>query len=1144
MAIQEEAYSYNMQITLEKHFERLAQNYPAAQEIHSLWVLLRKRLEDELVHSRGVFANYSIHDGSHSRSVIQAIERFLGEERICQLSATDTFMLLACTYAHDYGMAQTFNRIYDILGSSGFKDFLEEMNKNSEFLENEDRWAVKNLLRYMNEEKKHIALNDMYFSIMLVIQLYLRPNHWRGVSDIRKDFEGLFSGQIKKRFIDGSEGIVEICMCHGQPIEELFKLSKEADGMVGDDYHPRFVAAMLRLGDLLDLDNGRFSMSFIREIAKNKNIIPELSIMHFKKHEAISHLLITPKKIEITAQCHSRIVELKPEEEYRKDVEIEKAQKECLQIAGLVDEWTQSLKKECKELVMQWAVIAQPNFGNPPANLKVNIYVDGEEYRVEDRMLQMRMPQERVMKLLEGTSIYRDEYVGIREMVQNAIDASLLQLWSDLLQNRYSYCGLSKDEVLKGLDLLDFLDEKKASIFGNYDIVVEVIEDRLREQVIVVVKDKGIGITPEEARYIADIGSSKEKNTRVRNLLNTMPAWLKPSGVFGIGLQSVFQLTDCVEFYTRQHNISEWLISLYSYGKNRGKIVSWQLPENVEGIYYDNAVPGTNVKMVIRMKKFMEDGEVNKNNFKYYDSEFDSADPLDMVYAEVSQACEEKIKEFDYDYFNVYFDPKIIGKDGKPEEQPKSRSKSKLKSDSERRRLRKSYIYPNVERNDHIVFGESLASLQGIIGEGYSFIDNKAFFWDKTSKRCYCLTVRPCKIEEGELDFPEKVRSLYSICYKFNQISDADTIYTNSNPSKRLHAGFLNLDVLILDDQPMNYMNIDRDRLRDGAIDEEELLGIRREILVHWCEYFCGTGTGKNGDVVEEKGHKGRFDNMPGVLFSLILVFYQNVPSDLFKRFIKRYQGMVEDMALTLKHEEIPVTELWNEDNLFRVGLPLPDALKMRKDDIKIESAIPMKRETICRFPHRLVHIEKIQKEGGMLWYYFRLKMSGEDTGGVEMSDNARLHDYMCVFEPFGKKMLNVEFDSLIKKVFKPDQEYPDLIIPHSPHTFSKGRNMETDLDYCLRGYILSPFDLATTKSFREMLERGNGTVDELVNCVMSGQQLSKCVSYIMKVKCVKEEEKEAREKDMQEQYKRFLKNFFRIIVDNEDIVRNQFKEK
>lgn len=558
--------NYSMPMTLEKHFLDLAKNYPTVQEIYSLWTLLKKRIEDELVHSRSVFVNYSFHDGSHSRSVVQAIERFLGDDRICMLSATDTFMLLACAYSHDYGMAQTFDKVYHLLGSAEFERFLKEKEKRLHLLEEEDAWAVENLLDYIKDQTPHIPLNDIYFSIMLIIQLYLRPIHWKGVADIKNDFDGLFLGHLKKRFIHGSEGIVEICMCHGQPVSELSRLSARADGMAGDEYHPRFVATMLRFGDLLDLDNGRFPIWFIKEIAHDKSVVPSLSALHFYKHEAVSHLLITPKKIEIIAHCRS----LESEESIDiiskiSDAEREEMQKEIYKVASLISDWTEQLSRECHQMVKNWNDIAQPDFGRPPAKLDIRIYVDGREYMAENRTLQMQMPQERVMHLLEGTSIYKDRYVGIREIIQNAVDASLLQLWKDILQNRYISYGLSKDSVFppelltsqkaSDFDLFDLLDEKKASIFGNYNIQVEVIKDLIRQQVLIVVKDKGIGITKEDMQYISNIGSSKEKNIRINKIMEKMPGWLKPSGVFGIGLQSVFQLTDCIEFYTRQHRI-------------------------------------------------------------------------------------------------------------------------------------------------------------------------------------------------------------------------------------------------------------------------------------------------------------------------------------------------------------------------------------------------------------------------------------------------------------------------------------------------------------------------------------------------------------------------------------------------------------
>lgn len=58
-----------MSTSLENHFRELqSQNDNSIKELYSLYELLRKRLEDRMLTSRSTFANYSLHDASHSRS--------------------------------------------------------------------------------------------------------------------------------------------------------------------------------------------------------------------------------------------------------------------------------------------------------------------------------------------------------------------------------------------------------------------------------------------------------------------------------------------------------------------------------------------------------------------------------------------------------------------------------------------------------------------------------------------------------------------------------------------------------------------------------------------------------------------------------------------------------------------------------------------------------------------------------------------------------------------------------------------------------------------------------------------------------------------------------------------------------------------
>ncbi len=1126
----EEDYPFNMPLTLEKHFERLAESYPGVKELHSLWILLKDRIEKHLSSSRSVFVTYSLHDGSHSRSIIHIIERFLGEERIKKLSATDTYMLLICAYAHDYGMAQTINKIYDILGSPQFKDFLTDMDNHQYEMDKEDAEAVRKLLFHLNENKPNISLQEMYHSIILVIQLYLRQKHWKDIGGIKESFQGLFQEHVKGRFIQGSEGIIEICMCHGQPFQSLFHLSQRANGIVGDEFHPRFIAAMLRLGDLLDLDNSRFPYWFEMEAISERKFLPNLSKAHFRKHESISHLLITNKRIEIRADC--------------------KSDGEDCEEADLVSQWTNLLAEECRRLVTHWNEVAQPDFGRPPSNLDIRIFVDGKPYESSKKELKMEMSQERVMSLLEGTSIYRNKYVGIREIIQNAVDASLLQMWTDIIQNRYLFYGISKNTVKGGLSLLDLDENERIAIFGNYNITVEVIRDKQLNKIFVVVKDKGIGIAKEDIQFLSEIGSSKEKNMRLLKLVAQMPPWLKPSGVFGIGLQSVFQLTDRIDFYTRLHNMPERKISLYSYGKNRGKVVVNEVPSNEDGMFFENSIPGTNVKFAIEPRKLLgdEEGEIQKDNLVYYDSEFDTDDQLDMIFAEISRACEDEIKSSKSDYFNIFFQTIRIDENGK--DHP-----------SEKKCLRRSYFYVNKNSDGagykRHGFGENFNTVFEGNEKPYSFINNMAYYWDEETCRCYLLTIRPCTIREKKVYLPEPVPNLYEISYKFNKLSDASTVYRPWKRIRNLHAGFLKWRIEILDDNPTRYLNIDRDRLREGALYDDELLKVRQKILEKWCDFFCSS---REEDSSDENSNRNGIKKQPDVLLSLILLFYQSVSEERFQKFIRPYQSFVEKLNLVLGDGQIPITYLWDSKRLFRSeygSRSTETDLSMKflslSSEYSSKEVTEISCETVCHLLHRLVHINEIFLQKDLrLTYQFYLHMPGEEPCPVQMTDAARLYDYMKLFDHHLDRPANLDCTSIQKKVLKPDKDYPHLLLPCYPHTFRQGRNFGSDLDRCIRWYILSPFDKAAANIIREGLwskedtpeETINAIVERLIESVANSRQAEKCIRYIIK----KRYEGNWKYKEIiQSEYRSFVRTFGKTIFSkfsHRSIIIEQFQVK
>lgn len=1173
-----------MPLTLEQHFKWLAEQYSDVQDLHSLWLLLRKDLEDRLPHSRSVFVHYSLHDATHSRSVIRAIERFLGDNRIRQLSATDTFMLLICAYAHDYGMAMTFNQIYDALGDRDFITFLEKQEKNFYMLGEEDVQAVKNLISYMKEKRTGCNLQELYFSIMVVIQTYLRPSHWKGVQRVWGDFKGLLEGHLNGRFIQGGEGIIEICEAHGKTFQDVLKMSVLADGIVGDNFHPRFIAAMLRLGDLLDLDNGRFPRWFVTEISNNRGVIPHLSELHYRKHEAISHLLVTPKRIEVCASCNGS------EEGY--------------EVAGIVREWLEWLEKECADQIQHWSGITQPDFGRPPMITKSEITLDGKAYTSENQKLQMRMSQDRVMKLLEGTSIYQNQYVGIRELVQNAVDASLLQLWDDVTHNRYLSLGISKhghkiknnmdtfeeksETEKKEMSILELGQKELSGVFDNYPITIELIKDMVDQKVYITVKDKGTGITLQDAKYMSEIGASKERNSRIVEIMKEMPRWLKPSGVFGIGLQSVFQLTDRIEFYTRIPNEPERLITFYSYGRNHGNIEIREVQQNADGIFYDNSVPGTNVKIAVDPKKLLTNtrgGKAKGDHCLYYDTEFDLDDPLHAVYVELSSVIESELKRYPYNYFNIYFQAMIHEKE------------DKLPAKKLKRRLNCSYFSPtkdNQETKDETkekMIENTILPFYDTKTHSatpFSFFKNKAYYIDEKSCRIYRFKIRLGKtitVENGmRFRLPNPVQNLYGFYYKFNPISDVQSIYSSTTKLHDVHAGFLYWNVNIMDDDPTKYLNIDRDRLREGAIMLEELDEVRKTVLEHWCghlirryhtlEKVCKKKNRQKQAELIRKEEEDKFvpkkpfniyQDMPRTLISLALLFYQNVSAERFREFIEPYKDYLEQENFILLGESIRVDQLWEEDVMFRSDIQYPEKWieTVREYESEPEKYMGTERdkvlhiETITRLPHRLMHMTMISlNQSGELGYYFYLGQASAAPCAIAMDYAARLHDYSNAIEPASSNKKEIEIDSLVNKVFKPNKHFPHLLVPRYPKAFKRGRNFSLPMDYSIRWYILSPFDREITRQLNSYIFKDDRMIKDIVSELKNkvdayktkSRQMEKCIQYVYKQSVKRAETagivlQENLEEIIRSEYSRFLIDCCRILIEQKKLIKNQFSD-
>lgn len=504
---------------LETHLKLLCEENKEYINLYSSWSLNKTTYTNILSTIKINYPHYSLHDASHSESIITNIEMLLGEERIKKLSPTDTWLILNCAYLHDFGMALLHSNIEKEWESKEFKQYLDNITNSSDK-------DLKLAAKYIIELKDNINENDFELSWPIKVRKYVTEiiaSYFRGKhSSITRQYLNKLedwkldltqNGLIHNRLI---KLVGEISFLHSQSFEDVMKLDYTSNGYNSDYIHPRFIAELIRLGDLLDLDNGRFS-EYVEKVTGD---MPNISKLHKEKHKSTSHVLITPYEIEVRADCRDYAV-------YRE-----------------TRNWISWLQEEIKNITIRWTEIIPKNLDwYAPKLTKKELLIKGEPDVNNISDLRFEISQKKAFEIIEGSNVYENKLTFLREFIQNALDSSKIQMWKDLSDGLY--CAW----INKPLSELTPFDID-AKIYENYKIKI-IVNNTDKGYVEVIIADRGTGISLESLKNMCNVGSSYEGRLESQLDIQKMPSWLKPTGGFGIGMQSGFLVVDNFKAYTK-----------------------------------------------------------------------------------------------------------------------------------------------------------------------------------------------------------------------------------------------------------------------------------------------------------------------------------------------------------------------------------------------------------------------------------------------------------------------------------------------------------------------------------------------------------------------------------------------------------------
>lgn len=491
--------------------------------LYAQWNYDKKIVPVALNAISSLFPHYSLHDESHSVTIINNIVRILGKEKLELLSAIDIWLILEASYCHDIGMVVSSEKLIEALQSKKFLEFFNEIQKNRKDGLNEfaSQFIICDGKINYNSTELNLAFHD---GIKFILAEFFRRTH----SDRSKEIIANPHEELK---LSSPRGVIpqrifkilgDICSSHTKDFDEVMKLSFSEVGIDTENSHPRFVSCLLRIGDLLDLDNNRFSEVMLRTISK----IPIDTLNHKSKHLSIESFRVDSEIIDIMAKC----------DDY--------------DTANLTQHWFNYLNSEISQQLNNWnKIVPDKNFGYLPTIGSLNVELSNYDYIDGKKKPKFTVDTDKALELLQGAGIYEGAYQFIREILQNSVDATLFRIWLEY----------NEEMNFKNPNSEDF-----NKIKNSFPIVIRINEKDIvgiNKKWGFEIEDKGIGISTYDLSFLVNTGSSS-KNIKKNSLVDEIPKWLRPSGIFGIGFQSIFMLTNQVKlktksFFTEQFQIVE-----------------------------------------------------------------------------------------------------------------------------------------------------------------------------------------------------------------------------------------------------------------------------------------------------------------------------------------------------------------------------------------------------------------------------------------------------------------------------------------------------------------------------------------------------------------------------------------------------------
>lgn len=427
-----------------------------------------------------VFASYTVHGIRHSINVMEYMYALIVD--INKLSELEVALLIYSALLHDIGMVANAEEIKEIKTD-----------------------------RAILGERKYSKVLEKYKDETTALQECIRPVHGKRARDyIEKQMDERLFLIPESTNISFKSELAQICMSHNEDFEWIKKNLRNDEKKGHFDLNAQYISVLLRISDYLDIDEQRAPLYLYKYLN-----LREFSDLEWKQHFVIENY----DKI----RRNSKTNEL--EIFFQGTSQDPSVHRKLLKYFDAINGELKNAVDLCESFVDEKYLLP----------LKTNVVnkIQTEGFSFSD--LRLSLDYNAVTNLLMGEHIYGDRKYGLRELIQNSIDACKTMEESSTKMEKFRY--------------------------QKYNPYISVILDKDRKKVMVM--DNGSGMSIDILKkYFLNVGISYYASDDYK----LQDRKYSPIGHYGIGFLACFMLSDKVEVNTVYYN--EQKMNRISFEKN------------------------------------------------------------------------------------------------------------------------------------------------------------------------------------------------------------------------------------------------------------------------------------------------------------------------------------------------------------------------------------------------------------------------------------------------------------------------------------------------------------------------------------------------------------------------------------------------